>query len=97
MKKQYSQFSIWELFLILVLPFIVYAALVCILKSTSFQNVSSLWIISGLVSEAVGFVFVVKKFNFYSLLIGLLYFPVLYFFLHWFGFAVAGLVFGDFL
>ncbi len=96
MKKQFSQFSILELFLILALPFLVYVALVCILKSTSLQNLSWLWILSGVASELVGFVFIVKKFNYYSILIGFLYFPILYFFLHWSGFAIAGLIFGDF-
>jgi hypothetical protein len=61
MKKDSLQFSIKELFQILLVPFLIYTVFVILLKSTTLQNILWLWYASTLTSEAVAFPFYSKK------------------------------------
>ena len=97
MTKEILKFNLRDAFFIFLIPFLVYSILIIILKKTPLENILWLWYASIFISEAVGFVFLALKYGYYSILIGLVYLPVMYFLMDWYALRFVGLVFGDWL
>ena len=47
------------------------------------------------ISSSAGFVFLIREYRLWSLVVALAYFPAMTFFLFWFGLMFVGLVYGD--
>ena len=97
MTKELLKFTLRDAFLVLLLPFVIYSILIVLLKKTPLENALWLWNASIFISEAIGFVFLALKYGYYSILIGLVYLPGMYFLMSWYTLRFVGLVFGDWL
>ena len=96
MKKEIFQFSFWDVFRIFLIPLLIFSVFVVVLKTTTLQNNPRFWDVSNFISVGVGFFFLAKKFKYYSILIGLVYLPAMYFLMdRWYPQLFVALFFGD--
>ena len=78
-----------------VLPFVVCGLLVVILSAASLGQQVVLWNLSITIAVLVGFGSVIKKYKMHSLWMGLIYLPVMYYWLYEFSYTFVSFFFTD--
>jgi len=92
--------SVMNLAAAMLLPFLAQAVIILLASPLSlekhlrFDDPLSTMLVTFTVSSAVGFVFLVREFRWYSVIVGLVYFPMLAALLFYFSFAFSAFVFG---
>ena len=86
---------VFNLLAALAMPCVGVALVEVLVRTNNVQITNSWWTLNA--CALAGFIFLMREFRGYALILAVLYFPLIQFVMLGFGLAFAGMVYGDFL